>query len=147
MTPLLCYRFIEIRGHVDEVGKESPYDSFVYRGYRRLIEAVLRHKGAFITGMIVLLAGAVTVLATLPYDFLPKSDRLQFQGADPVAAGHGLTSNSRDGSGDSRWLDDKHVNPEVVDSIGLRGRRRTPYRARSGSAATGAEHRLFHCKR
>ncbi|RXD91664.1 acriflavin resistance protein, partial [Xanthomonas perforans] len=72
VTPLLCMYFAKV--HVTKTSDAA--ESRFYRGYRRVIERVLQHKVLFIGAMTAMLAVAVTVLVSIPYDFLPKSDRL-----------------------------------------------------------------------
>lgn len=116
VTPLLCFHFAKVTpGHHGDGGH---YDTRFYRGYRRIIGAVLRHQLLFLGAMALALAAAVTVIASIPYDLLPKSDRLQFQipvtlrpGTDARVTLEGVKSLSH-------WLADKRDNPEVIDSIG-----------------------------
>ncbi|MCC4610006.1 efflux RND transporter permease subunit [Xanthomonas campestris] len=114
VTPLLCMYFTKahVAQHTD--GGESRF----YRGYRRIIERVLLHKAVFISAMVAMLAVAVMVLVSIPYDFLPKSDRLQFQMPVTLQAGSDSRETLRTVSELSRWLGDRRVNPEIVDSIG-----------------------------
>ncbi len=79
VTPLLCCYFAKAPTTVQSHGHSDHYDSRFYRGYRRLIGALLNYPKCFLAGMLGLLAAAVVVLMHVPYDFLPKSDRLQFQ--------------------------------------------------------------------
>ncbi|HAU4309600.1 efflux RND transporter permease subunit [Citrobacter freundii] len=76
VTPLLCYHFAKPH-HKQEQG--DAYDTRFYRGYRRVLEWVLHHKAVYVASMIAALAIALYGFTTLPYDFMPKSDRLQFQ--------------------------------------------------------------------
>lgn len=76
VTPLLCYHFVKPH-HKQEQG--DAYDTRFYRGYRRVLEWVLHHKAVYVASMIAALAIALYGFTTLPYDFMPKSDRLQFQ--------------------------------------------------------------------
>ncbi|MEQ7867535.1 efflux RND transporter permease subunit [Xanthomonas sp. WHRI 8393] len=114
VTPLLCMYFA--KAHVAHGSEQEP--SRFYRGYRRLIERVLMHKALFIAGMVAMLAVAVAVLVSIPYDFLPKSDRLQFQMPVTLQAGSDTRETLRTVRALSRWLADRRANPEVVDSIG-----------------------------
>ncbi|WP_019304693.1 efflux RND transporter permease subunit, partial [Xanthomonas oryzae] len=82
VTPLLCMYFAKVH-----VTKSNEAESRFYRGYRRVIERVLQHKALFIGAMAAMLAVAITVLVSIPYDFLPKSDRLQFQMPVTLQAG------------------------------------------------------------
>lgn len=113
VTPLLCMYFAKVH-----VTKRDEAESRFYRGYRRVIERVLQHKALFICAMAAMLALAITVLVSIPYDFLPKSDRLQFQMPVTLQAGSDARETLRTVSELSRWLGDRRANPEVVDSIG-----------------------------
>ena len=113
VTPLLCLYFAKPHG-----GAEAHYDSRFYRRYRRLINWLLDHKALYIGSMVLLLAGAVAGLASLPYDFLPKSDRLQFQMPLTLQPGSDARQTLRTVQAVSRWLADAGANPEIVDSIG-----------------------------
>jgi len=116
VTPLLCLYFA--RPHTSSSPGESRYDSAFYRGYQRIIAYLLQHKIGFLAGMLVLLCGAAVVLASIPYDFLPKSDRLQFQMPVTLQPGSDSRQTLQTVQSISRWLSDTHANPEIVDSIG-----------------------------
>ncbi|MFA4501535.1 efflux RND transporter permease subunit, partial [Xanthomonas perforans] len=85
VTPLLCMYFAKV--HVTKTSDAA--ESRFYRGYRRVIERVLQHKVLFIGAMTAMLAVAVTVLVSIPYDFLPQSYRPQFQMPGAFHAGRG----------------------------------------------------------
>jgi multidrug efflux pump len=116
VTPLLCLHFA--RAHASATEGTGHYDSAFYRGYRRVIESLLRHKPVFVGTMLLLLAGAVGVIASIPYDFLPKSDRLQFQMPVSLQPGSDSRQTLQTVQSMSRWFADEKSNPEVVDSIG-----------------------------
>ncbi|MEJ8455814.1 efflux RND transporter permease subunit [Xanthomonas oryzae pv. oryzae] len=113
VTPLLCMYFAKVH-----VTKRDEAESRFYRGYRRVIERVLQQKALFIGAMAAMLAVAITVLVSIPYDFLPMSDRLQFQMPVTLQAGSDARETLRTVSELSRWLGGRRANPEVVDSIG-----------------------------
>ncbi|MCW0423783.1 efflux RND transporter permease subunit [Xanthomonas sacchari] len=117
ITPLLCMYFA--RAHVAPAdGHGDSYTSKPYRLYRRTIEALLAHKVLFLGSMLALLALAVTVLASVPYSFLPKSDRLQFQMPVTLQPGSDARETLRTVQSISQWLADRRQNPQIVDSIG-----------------------------
>ncbi|GKS97966.1 efflux RND transporter permease subunit [Acidovorax sp. SUPP3434] len=116
VTPLLCLYFA--RAHAADASGGAAYDSAFYRGYRRAIESLLAHKPWFVGAMLALLAGAIAVLASIPYDFLPKSDRLQFQMPVNLQPGSDSRQTLRTVQAISQWFADKTASPEVVDSIG-----------------------------
>jgi multidrug efflux pump subunit AcrB len=115
VTPLLCFYFAKV--HVSD-SQAAEHESRFYQGYRRVIGWVLSHKILFVIVMLSLLGGASWTLSRLPYDFLPKSDRLQFQ--IPLTFQAGVDSRQTLGAVRqiSRWLADKKANPEVENSIG-----------------------------
>ncbi len=79
VTPLLCFYFAKAPTVDQDAPAPDEYASGFYRGYRTVIEQLLHYPFIFLGCMLGLLAGAVVVLTHVPYDFLPKSDRLQFQ--------------------------------------------------------------------
>jgi multidrug efflux pump subunit AcrB len=119
VTPLLCMHFAKARAA--PAGREADHGAAFYRGYRTIIRGVLAHKGLFIGGMAALLAGAVAVLAHLPYDFLPKSDRLQFQMPVTLQPGSDARETLRVAQAMSRWFADARANPDVTEAIGYVG--------------------------
>ncbi|MBB6365887.1 multidrug efflux pump subunit AcrB [Xanthomonas sacchari] len=117
ITPLLCMYFA--RAHAAPAdGHGDTYTSRPYRLYRRAIEALLAHKALFLGSMLALLALAVTVLVSVPYSFLPKSDRLQFQMPVTLQPGSDARETLRTVQSISQWLADRRQNPQIVDSIG-----------------------------
>lgn len=115
VTPLLCMYFAKVHVTKNSDAAESRF----YRGYRRVIERVLQHKLLFIGAMTAMLAVAVTVLVSIPYDFLPKSDRLQFQMPVTLQAGSDARQTLRTVSELSRWLGDRHANPRWWTASGM----------------------------
>ncbi|CTP86949.1 efflux RND transporter permease subunit [Xanthomonas graminis] len=120
VTPLLCMYFARAHRttHADGGENADHYDSRLYRGYRRIIETLLGHKALFLGSMLLLLAGAATILGSIPYSFLPKSDRLQFQMPVTLQPGSDARQTLRTVQSISTWLADRKRNPEIVDSIG-----------------------------
>ncbi|HEX7895546.1 MAG TPA: efflux RND transporter permease subunit, partial [Terriglobales bacterium] len=115
VTPLLCLYFAKVHVHS---GDEATYDSKLYRGYRCAIKALLSNKLVFIATMLTLLMLAVGVLVSLPYSFLPASDRLQFQMPLTLQPGADSRETLKTVQAISEWLGDSKQNPDVVDSIG-----------------------------
>lgn len=115
VTPLLCLHFAKVEPLHE--GAEH-YDTRFYRAYRTVITTLLEHKLLFIATMALALAGAVTVLVSIPYDFLPRSDRLQFQIPMTLQPGVDSRVTLQRVRTLSSWLGDRKTNPEVVDSIG-----------------------------
>ncbi|HVI56050.1 MAG TPA: efflux RND transporter permease subunit [Luteibacter sp.] len=115
VTPLLCFYFAKV--HADAVDS-AEHESRFYHGYRRVIGWVLTHKVVFVGVMLALLGGAGWALSRLPYDFLPKSDRLQFQIPLTFQAGTDSRQTLASVRQISKWLADTKINPEVENSVG-----------------------------
>lgn len=114
VTPLLCLYFTKV-AHPQVATVTPGYDSRFYRGYRAVIRRVLQHKILFLLAMLVLLAAAVFELMRVPYDFLPQSDRLQFQVPITLEPGSGSRKTLQSVREISQWLSKE---PQVIDSIG-----------------------------
>ncbi|MBA1228650.1 efflux RND transporter permease subunit [Pseudomonas viridiflava] len=115
VTPLLCFYFAKTPTVHENASGADDYTSAVYRGYRTIIERLLNHPFVFLGSMLGLLAGAVVVLTQVPYDFLPKSDRLQFQIPLTMQPGSSANDTLQTVRDISQWLSDDR---DVVDSIG-----------------------------
>ncbi|EFQ62979.1 acriflavin resistance protein [Pseudomonas fluorescens WH6] len=115
VTPLLCLYFAKA---APQDTAEDSYDSGFYRGYRAVIRRVLQHKVLFLMAMLVLLAAAIFELMRVPYDFLPQSDRLQFQVPISLEPGSGSRKTLQSVREISLWLSKE---PQVADSIGYVG--------------------------
>ncbi len=74
ITPLFCVWFLRI----PDVHDIDPYDSRMFRVYRRVLHMCLRHR--WLTGIvtIVLLLSAVFAFRFVPNSFFPDSTRRQF---------------------------------------------------------------------
>jgi multidrug efflux pump subunit AcrB len=115
VTPLLCFYFSKSPPASNVETPDDEYASRFYRAYRRVIEGLLRHPFMFIGSMVGLLGGAIVVLTHVPYDFLPKSDRMQFQIPLTLAPGSGARSTAQTVRDISQWLSE---DKDVIDSIG-----------------------------
>lgn len=120
VTPLLCLLFLKDHagGTVEPESGTPEEKSRFYALYARVIRRVLDHKALFMGGMVIVLAGALTVLAALPAGFLPPSDRPQFQIDLELQPGSDARITRQVVRDLSRWLSDREVNPEVTTSIG-----------------------------
>ena len=115
VTPLLCFYFAKAPTVDQDAPAPDEYASGFYRGYRTVIEQLLHYPFIFLGCMLGLLAGAVVVLTHVPYDFLPKSDRLQFQIPLTMEPGSSSTATLQTVRNISQWLSNDR---DVVDSIG-----------------------------
>ncbi|MFK0033707.1 efflux RND transporter permease subunit [Pseudomonas monteilii] len=113
VTPLLCYMFANQPNAPHD--HAAPSETRFYAGYRSLINHLLGHKGLFIGSMLMLLTLATITILNVPYDFLPKSDRMQFQ----IPVRLEPSTDSRETltrvKTISEWLSKQ---PEVTQSIG-----------------------------
>ncbi|WP_273822799.1 efflux RND transporter permease subunit [Pseudomonas asplenii] len=115
VTPLLCFYFAKAPSAGQACEHPDQYDSRFYRGYRRLIATLLNYPKSFLGGMLGLLAAAAFVLTQVPYDFLPKSDRMQFQIPLTLEPGSSSRATLQTVREISRWLSGDR---DVLDSIG-----------------------------
>lgn len=113
VTPLLCYFFAKAPAH--SAGQDRQEESAFYRGYRGLISLLLKHKAAFLSSMLLLLALATVTIMTVPYDFLPKSDRRQFQIPVNLEPGTDSRKTLLRVRAISNWLSQ---HPHITQSIG-----------------------------
>ena len=77
MTPMNCISLIK-PPREDEDLTADPYDSGVFRAYKRLLEAAIRYRGLTVLGMIILLIAAGVGFTGIPQQFFPDSTRSQF---------------------------------------------------------------------
>lgn len=119
-TPLVCYRFLKVdAGH--QADSDTHYDTRFYRGYRRLLELILRRRAPFLA-----LVGAAFVLALVgfgrvPQQFFPNSERNQFMAIVNLPAGSPYAQTEQAVRGIGAWLLDKGANPEVTSVVSYAG--------------------------
>jgi multidrug efflux pump subunit AcrB len=92
-------------------------ESGFYRGYRRVIGAILDHKLVFLGAMGALFTAAMLLLASVPAGFLPKSDRPQYQVAIELQPGSDSRATLAKVQAVSRWLADRKTNPITTISL------------------------------
>ncbi|KTT35104.1 acriflavin resistance protein [Pseudomonas oryzihabitans] len=110
VTPLLCLRLVPDPIHAAPVASGA-----LHGGYRRLLQVLLRYRVAYLLAMLALLAVATLKLLRLPYDFLPPSDRNQFQIPLQLEPGTQTARTLERMQAFSRWLGE---DPDIVESIG-----------------------------
>ncbi|GFZ59612.1 Acriflavin resistance protein [Pseudomonas amygdali pv. eriobotryae] len=115
VTPLLCFYFAKAPAVSGAADNADEYASVFYRGYRKVIESLLNNSLIFIASMLGLLTVAVVVLTQVPYDFLPKSDRMQFQIPLVLEPGSSSRATSQAVRDISQWLSSDQ---DVKHSIG-----------------------------
>ncbi|WNW14179.1 efflux RND transporter permease subunit [Pseudomonas sp. DTU_2021_1001937_2_SI_NGA_ILE_001] len=112
VTPLLCLRLVRTPGHESS---SAPSASTLHRGYARLLAVALRNRALYILTMLVLLGAASLKLLSLPYDFLPPSDRNQFQLPIQLEPGTHAQRSMQRMQALSDWLG---KDPDISESIG-----------------------------
>ena len=116
VIPLLCMHLLKRpkgSGHNAAAGR-TP----VAKAYRRALCWALDHKAGFLITMVLLLAGAGALLATIPESFLPNSDRPQYQVSVELPPGTDSRITLQHLTQMSQWLGDAKINPEITTSIG-----------------------------
>jgi multidrug efflux pump subunit AcrB len=71
MTPLLCVRFLKVKG----APEDASYDTRFYRRYRGLLLAGLRHRLPALAAAIAVFALAMYGLGLVPNIFFPPNDK------------------------------------------------------------------------
>jgi multidrug efflux pump subunit AcrB len=74
MTPLLCTRFLKVR----PAPEADHFDASLYRRYRSLLLAMLRHRGLTVIGTVVVFILALQGFRFLPNIFFPPNDKTVF---------------------------------------------------------------------
>lgn len=114
VTPLMCSalssRVAAVHGHHK-----------TYTAYRRLLIFLLDYKGWFVATMLAALAGGIWLLMLKPVEFLPNSDRPQFQITVETDPGSGTLQVLDSVRHIAVWLNDRSVNPEIVSHISYVG--------------------------
>lgn len=71
MTPLLCARFLRVEAAPDQ----GLYGSRFYRGYRRVLLWLLRHRALTVIVTVGVFAGTMTGFRFIPNIFFPANDK------------------------------------------------------------------------
>ena len=56
----------------------DPYDSFLFRTYRKILEACLRHRALTVLTTIAMFAGSLYIFSTMPTSFFPDAQTVYF---------------------------------------------------------------------
>jgi multidrug efflux pump subunit AcrB len=79
VTPLFCYLFLRAKPpKPGETAAKDPYDTPVYRTYRRLLVAAMRGWPLTLAGLVGMLAAAVFGFRFVDRSFFPDSTRPQY---------------------------------------------------------------------
>ncbi len=118
VTPLLCTWFVRVG---EPVSDEERHATRFYRGYRRVLGAVLRRRVVFLAGLIVLFVSSVFAFSWVPRQFFPPSQRDQYLVYFDLAAGTNTRRTESELLRLAGWLADETENPDVIDHIAYVG--------------------------
>jgi multidrug efflux pump subunit AcrB len=116
VTTTLCYRYLKPDTLSDEE-LAAQMDTLLYRGYRGLLESILRIRVPFLVAMLGLLVGGFGLFSLVPVQFMPESDRPQILVDVKLPAGYGIRETKRRIEDLVAWLEDEEQNPEVVQTL------------------------------
>ena len=114
-TPVLCDMFLEVSA---KKSGQDPYAGRVYRSYRRVLEAALRHRVVTIGIMLGLLAAAGVGFQYVEQSFFPSATRAQFMVDYWLPEGSRIEQVSEDIARIEAYLEDM---PEVVSTAACIG--------------------------
>ena len=83
MIPMFSFLFLKVK----KAESADRYESGVYRRYRGLLVAVLRHRARSLAGTVGLFALAMFMFGFVPNIFFPPSGRLMVQGEIKLPVG------------------------------------------------------------
>ena len=113
VTPLLSYQFIKSPSLSPEAAAQR-YERGFYRGYRNVLDRIIRLRVPFISVTILALIGAGWLMRQVPQQFFPNSDRNQMLVYVDLPAGYGAHAVDATVRRILDWFDDEAVNPEVT---------------------------------
>ncbi|MEM7253649.1 MAG: efflux RND transporter permease subunit [Pseudomonadota bacterium] len=114
VTPRLCAWGLKTpKGSAAKPG----FDGIFYRGYRRILGALLRFRIAFLVVVVVALLVAVWALKFVPNLFFPASDRAQLQVYVDLPVGTNTYGTLDVARRLSNWLANSGENPDVVSHV------------------------------
>jgi len=116
MTPALCVWFMKV-APVEGKAAGERFDSGPYRAYRRVLEAILRHRLLFLLAMAALLGLALAGMGRVGKEFFPIGDRNQYLVYVDLPAGSSIKATDQVVGRLARWLADRETNPEIASSV------------------------------
>ena len=120
VTPVMCVRFMKVKP-VTGTGATDPYDTAVYRTYRRFLETVLHNRLVVLGTLVAFLVGAGYAFNFVEKSFFPPGDRNQFLVYLDLPAGSHINKTASAVGQLTDWLQDKKANPEVTGTIAYVG--------------------------
>jgi multidrug efflux pump subunit AcrB len=123
MTPLMCVWFMKVepRSSSADGTTADPYSSRFYRGYRWLLEGMLRVRLLVLVGTLGAFVAALFASKIVVKEFFPAGDRNQYLVYIDLPAGSRSDKTAEVVLRLSDWLQDKSVNPEITGSIAYVG--------------------------
>jgi multidrug efflux pump subunit AcrB len=123
MTPTMSFWFLKVkpRAGASAASEAALYDSGFYRTYRRILEAILRHRLLCLAGVLAFLAGTILAARWLTNEFFPPNDRNQFLVYVDLEAGSHIDETAGVLQTLGTWLHDKSINPEVTNTVAYAG--------------------------
>ena len=121
MTPTMCYWFLKAPPGGGGVDEAKRYSSGFYRYYRGFLEWILRRRllcMAIVLAIVVAVGYATRFIVS---EFFPANDRNQFLLYVDLQAGSSINETARAVESLSAWLQDKSMNPEVIQTIAYAG--------------------------
>ena len=91
MIPMFSFLFLKVK----KAESADRYESGVYRRYRGLLVAVLKHRTLSLAGTVGLFAVAMFMFRFVPNIFFPPSDRLMVQGEIKLPVGTPIEQTER----------------------------------------------------
>ncbi|RLJ38623.1 efflux RND transporter permease subunit [Acidovorax sp. 106] len=113
VTPLLCQRFAH---HHAELSRTARAVESLTTWYRGKVRWVLAHKALYVGTMVALLVGAGWLLAHVPSELMPASERRQLQMAIELSPDASTRQTLDTTSAISRALADKEAFPELASA-------------------------------
>ena len=120
VTPVMCVRFMKVKP-VTGTAATDPYDTAVYRTYRRFLETVLHNRLVVLGTLVAFLVGAGYAFNFVDKSFFPPGDRNQFLVYLDLPAGSHINKTASAVGQLTDWLQDKKANPEVTGTIAYVG--------------------------
>ena len=120
VTPVMCVRFMKVKPATGTAATD-PYDTAVYRTYRRFLETVLHNRLVVLGTLVAFLVGAGYAFNFVDKSFFPPGDRNQFLVYLDLPAGSHINKTASAVGQLTDWLQDKKANPEVTGTIAYVG--------------------------
>lgn len=119
-TPLICYYFMRVSSDQHHESDEH-YQNRFYLAYRRLLEAVIKHKLIFLSVVVAAFVASLYGFTKVPQQFFPNSERNQFMILLNLPAGTPYNETEQVVKHLNLWLLDPKINPEIRSVVAYVG--------------------------